>query len=323
MTTSLFDIAINTLEKEQTALTAEEIWDRSEALGTRRGFESKGKTPAATLGAVIYRDIGNNGDQSPFRQVSKSPAKFCLQQYKDNFTEPAEGDIKVESAPIVRQESNFDERDLHPLLVYFVQGHQHFRARTKTIYHEGSERKPKGMNEWLHPDLVSVRFPFDDYVKGVIETQEKMAANSVRLYSFEMKKELNMGNLRASYFQAVSNSSWAHEGYLVALDIDWENVREECRRLNKAFGIGIIRLNADADVDESEILFPSRIEETIDWDTVDKLARANPDFLKFLELIKEDSGLGKVRHAEYDPVLTEEAMAEYVQKMKIGAAQNI
>jgi hypothetical protein len=35
-----------------------------------------------------------------------------------------------------------------------------------------------------------------------------------------MKKNLNFTNLREYYFQAVSNSSWANEGYIVALDID-------------------------------------------------------------------------------------------------------
>jgi hypothetical protein len=33
-----------------------------------------------------------------------------------------------------------------------------------------------------------------------------------------MKKELNFSNLRESYFQAVSNSSWANEGYLVTAE---------------------------------------------------------------------------------------------------------
>lgn len=43
-------------------------------------------------------------------------------------------------------------------------------------------------------------------------------------------------------FQAVSNSSWANEGYLVVLqEIDSE-VLSELRRLNQSFGIGVIKL---------------------------------------------------------------------------------
>lgn len=59
-----------------------------------------------------------------------------------------------------------------------------------------------------------------------------------------MKKTLNFTNLREYYFQAVSNSSWANEGYIVALDIDEDDsFLAELKRLNNAFGIGVIKLN--------------------------------------------------------------------------------
>ena len=38
--------------------------------------------------------------------------------------------------------------------------------------------------------------------------------------------------MKKSYFQAVSNSSWANKGYLVALDIN-TNLYSELERLNK------------------------------------------------------------------------------------------
>ncbi len=61
-----------------------------------------------------------------------------------------------------------------------------------------------------------------------------------------MKKTLNFTNLREYYFQAVSNSSWANEGYIVALDIDEDDsFFAELKRLNNAFGIGVIKLNAE------------------------------------------------------------------------------
>lgn len=37
---------------------------------------------------------------------------------------------------------------------------------------------------------------------------------------------MNFTNLREYYFQAVSNSSWANEGYIVALDIDDADIRK-------------------------------------------------------------------------------------------------
>jgi len=82
-------------------------------------------------------------------------------------------------------------------------------------------------------------------------------------FRFELKVSLNFGNLRQSYFQAVSNSSWANEGYLVTLRIDDDpTFKDEVRRLNNAFGIGIIKLNPE-NIYESEILFPSRINQEI------------------------------------------------------------
>lgn len=220
MANSFFNIAIRKLEKAQKALTIEEIWDKSGEWGTREGFESKGKTPATSIGSAIYQDRTQNGDQSQFYQASTSPTKFYLTKYKDGYHEPSEDDNKVQPAHPTRHTSDLRERALHPLLAKFVQSHHHVQATTKTIFHEKSKQTSKGINEWLHPDLVSVRFPFATYGKDVIEIQESLAANSVRLYSFEMKKMIDLPSLRESYFQAVSNSSWAHEGYLVALDIN-------------------------------------------------------------------------------------------------------
>lgn len=103
--------------------------------------------------------------------------------------------------------------------------------------------------------------------------------NPYKLFSFEMKKEITFGNLREYYFQAVSNSSWAHEGYLVALKVE-EELHEELRRLNNAFGIGIIRLDP-INISQSEILFASKERNNLDWDTIERLAEE----MKILELL--------------------------------------
>ena len=235
---SLFDIAIKTLEAAKMPLSAEEIWENSERLGIRAGYETKGKTPALSLGARCYMDIVERGEQSELYQYSSRPAKFYLTKYKgqhfsDNLVVP---EHKAESA----QKDNWTEYTLYPLLTYFVRGNPHFRALTKSINHTNSKRGIKGQNMWLFPDLVGVHYPFEDYRSEVLELQQQVSANSVRFYSFEMKQRLCLSNLRESYFQAVSNSSWANEGYLVALTIDTnDELQEELRRLNSAFGIGI------------------------------------------------------------------------------------
>ena len=125
--------------------------------------------------------------------------------------------------------------------------------------------------------------------------------------------------MRQSYFQAVSNSSWANEGYLVTLNIDDDpTFKDEVRRLNNAFGIGIIKLNP-ANIFESEILFPSRINQEIDWDTVNRLANENSDFNDFLKLITEDCKLGKVK-SQYDKVYKMDELTKYIKDKGINNA---
>ena len=121
------------------------------------------------------------------------------------------------------------------------------------------------------------------------------------------------------FIQAVSNSSWANEGYLVTLNIDDDpTFKDEVRRLNNAFGIGIIKLNPE-NIFESEILFPSRINQEIDWDTVNRLANENSDFNDFLKLITEDCKLGKVK-SQYDKVLKMNELTKYINDKGINNA---
>lgn len=205
------------------------------------------------------------------------------------------------------------------MLVAYAFGDSHFKANLKTVFHENSSKVTKGQNEWLHPDIVGVYFPFRDYKSETLEVQNYLSITSIKLFSFELKVSLNFGNLRQSYFQAVSNSSWANEGYLVTLRIDDDpTFKDEVRRLNNAFGIGIIKLNPE-NIYESEILFPSRINQEIDWDTVNRLANENSHFNDFLKLITEDCKLGKVK-SQYDKVLNMEELTKYIEDKGINNA---
>ena len=127
---------------------------------------------------------------------------------------------------------------------------------------------------------------------------------------------MNFSNLREYYFQAVSNSSWAHEGYLVALNISEDtDLIDEIRRLNNAFGIGVIRLNQEHFM-QSEILFSAKERDSLDWDTVNRLVAENTDFRKFLDDLMEDITVGKVK-STYDKIFTDEEDAQkYFKELK-------
>lgn len=317
--TTFWDIIERTIEKVATPLSAKEIWDRANELGTIGDYTTTGKTPWATIAAYCYTDINSNGDTSMIIQTSERPAQFFLRKLADKI------DIqkiqKQKDTEFAKKEKiepkKFNERDLHPLLVAFAIGDTHFRANLKTIFHEASNKGTKGQNEWIHPDLVGVYFPFKDYKKETLEIQNNLTISSIKLFSFELKISLSFANLREYYFQAVSNSSWANEGYLVAIQINEDPAfRDELRRLSNAFGIGIIKLNTE-NIFESEILFPATIKQAIDWDTVNRLANENSHFSDFLKFITEDCKLGKIK-SEYDKVLNFEELTKYIKDKGIN-----
>jgi hypothetical protein len=319
--TTFWDVIEKTIEKVGTPLSAKEIWDKANELGTLGDFTTTGKTPWATIAAYCYTDINNNSENSTVIQTSERPAQFFLRRLASQID--LQKVQKQKDTEIAKKEKveikKFNERDLHPLLVAYAFGDSHFKANLKTVFHENSSKATKGQNEWLHPDLVGVYFPFRDYKSETLEIQNHLSITSIKLFSFELKVTLNFGNLRQSYFQAVSNSSWANEGYLVTLNIDDDpTFKDEVRRLNNAFGIGIIKLNPE-NIFESEILFPSRINQEIDWDTVNRLANENSDFNDFLKLITEDCKLGKVK-SQYDKVLKMDELTKYIKDKGINNA---
>nr|WP_217934652.1 HTH domain-containing protein [Enterocloster clostridioformis] len=310
MSFGFIDFAKEVLKASESPLSVEEMWEAGCNQGLDEKLGSSGKTPIRTLSARIYVDIKNNTD-SVFMQVSKRPAKFYL---KGKDINPEKG---IPDSGAGRKKSKFTERDLHILLSSFVCTDEHFKCMTKTIYHEVSKREKSGKNKWLHPDIVGVHFPFDSYTDNTLKLFDVLKVNPYKLYSFEMKINLTLSNLREYYFQAVSNSSWAHEGYLVALQISEEpELMDELRRLNNAFGIGVIRLDAEHFM-QSEILFSAKEKDSLDWDTINRLVDDNRNFKSFLNDLMEDVKVGKVKSRYDDVYLEEEQIYQYVLKCGI------
>jgi uncharacterized protein len=303
-------------ESEKKPLSPLEIWEKGQELGFSEKLSTSGKTPWQTIGAQIYVDMRDN-PKTPFYQYSSRPMKFYLLKNKEDF-KPEEASIE-EFSEDETQKTKFNERDLHPLLVKFVNSSLNFKAYTKTIYHEIGSKQSKGSQMWLYPDIVGVKLPFDDYEGATLTIQRELFWTAVKFYSFELKKELNRSNLRECYFQAVSNSSWANEGYLIALKIkeDDGNFLKELTRLNNSFGIGCIKLNPE-NIEQSEIIVPSKVKQEIDWDTVNELLKINKNFKDFIEIVKDDINLGKIANkSNYDKILSEEEFEKHVKEKGI------
>jgi hypothetical protein len=122
----------------------------------------------------------------------------------------------------------------------------------------------------------------------------------VRLWSFEVKKELNSSNIRSSFFQAVSNSSWANEGYLVTTSIT-DNIEQELRMLSALHGIGVIILDTE-NPSESEIFLPAKSRAEIDWQSVNRIVVENDDFKDYIELVSTYYQTGRIRSRDWNKI---------------------
>jgi uncharacterized protein len=314
---SFLDLAEEVLKLTAVPLTYQQCWSEGLDKDLASKVNTKGKTPWQTMGAQLYVDVRDN-PQSRFIKIGRRPTRFFLKSRETELSDALIKKIEVDEAKKPAPKTIYHERDLHPLLTYYVYANPTFsRGRsifTKTIFHESSRRS--GFNEWLHPDVVGVYLPIGDWNQDVIKFNQLLDNNSIRLFSFELKKSLTKSNYREAFFQAVSNSSWAHEGYLVATDItEDDDLLAELERLSASFGIGIIYLRL-SDFNASTVLFPAKIRKMLDWETINKLCEQNKDFLKFIQDVKIDFESERVHRSEYDSVIKEPE--KYIKdKMKI------
>ncbi len=126
---------------------AKELFEKGEIESM---FDYGGNTPNQSVSATIYTAL-NKGEELPFLKVQEKPVLIAL---KSTTKEPVLIAQKS-SAPSVKIAH---ERDLHPFLTYMTFFNENLKCYTKTIFHEGSLKSPKGMDRWLYPDMVGVRF---------------------------------------------------------------------------------------------------------------------------------------------------------------------
>ncbi len=237
------------------------------------------KTPTATISAILG-DFIRDGDTrvKRIKQEGGSYAYYLTKNEQDIGIEILSGSNETSISKIPKLKTKtFNERDLHILLSSYL---KNTKIYSKTIFHEQSKNGKDNNQIWTHPDMVGVKF---------LNLQTKVSQNflksinrvdTFKLSSYEIKKEINSDSeLKKAYFQAVSNSSWANYGYLVAFEYS-DSLLDEMERLNQSFGIGIIELNANPY--QSKVLFPATYRD-LDFKTIDKLCKINKEFEQFIE----------------------------------------
>ncbi|WP_000804216.1 COG2958 family protein [Helicobacter pylori] len=278
---------------------AKELFEKGEITNM---FDYRGNTPYQSVSASIYTAL-NKGEEVPFLKAQEKPVLIAL---KSTMNEPVLNTQKP-SAPSVKIAH---ERDLHPFLTYMAIHNENLKCYTKTIFHEESSKSPKGMDRWLYPDMVGVRFLHAELSnENLIAFSKKFDTLPVKLVSFELKKEISVHNCRECYFQAISNSSWANEGYLVGRHIDTHNpqLMDLLKRLHASFGIGVIDLRTDED--KSAILLNARYKEKIDYTVASELSAKNPKFSGFLKSVVDyDPDFPNRYKDEFDEVKKKEKL---------------
>lgn len=190
------------------------------------------------------------------------------------------------------------EHDLYPMLSQYLWVEFGIYSRRIDEKRSANRRGPNG-NKWLYPDLVGMEDLSAEWHREVKDCVNQYADKQTKLWSFEVKLLLNRSNVRECFFQAVSNSSWGNYGYLVAAEVEGGETLKELRMLSAAHGIGLIRLDAENPA-ESQILVPARERIEIDWDTANRLATENTDFLDYLKLVRQFYQTGDPRPSDWD-----------------------
>ncbi len=254
---------------------AKELFEKGEI---ENMFDCGGETPHQSVSSYIYTAL-SKGEELSFKKAQEKPALIALKSAAKELGLNAQKP-SVPSAKILH------ERDLHPFLTYMAINNENLKCYTKTIFHEESSKSPKGMDRWLYPDMVGVRFLHAEWSsENLIAFSKKFDTLPVKLVSFELKKEISVHNCRECYFQAISNSSWANEGYLVGRHIDTHNpqLMDLLKRLHASFGIGVIDLRTDED--KSAILLNAKYKEKIDYTVASELSAKNEKFSGFLKSV--------------------------------------
>ncbi len=274
------EIVQSVLEAIKEPIKVALVYDKAKELFEKgkitKMFDYGGKTPHQSVSSLIYTAL-NKGEELPFLKVRENPVLIAL---KSAANEPVLNTEKP-SAPNAKI---VHERDLRPFLTYMAINNENLKCYTKTIFHEGSLKSPKGMDRWLYPDMVGVRFLHAELSnENLIAFSKKFDTLPVKLVSFELKKEISVHNCRECYFQAISNSS--NEGYLVGHHIDTHDPKlmDLLKRLHASFGIGVIDLRTDEA--KSAILLNAKYKEKIDYTVALELSEKNEEFRGFLKSV--------------------------------------
>ena len=180
------------------------------------------------------------------------------------------------------------EKDLHTPLQSFLYYTSSYKVYSRFIQHAGNQGQKSGKNRWLFPDLVGLQDCGEDWESYVKNCVAKGNYNRIKFWSFEVKREITESNVRESFFETVSNSSWANFAYLAAPEIQEQDkeAEKELRLLCNTHGIGFIVIDKE-NFSEGSIKI-SAIEKEADWNAINRLAKDSKEFReKYVDVVRD------------------------------------
>ena len=246
--------------------------------------------------AEITRSIPTLNNEGVTINRGAKPIRFL---YKPDESVPRklpEKETLIEE--ILDQKESLYESELYPILGAFLKEKLNIYSRRIDEKKSKNNRGPRG-NIWLHPDVVGLELIDEKFNPKVKQCLKSSGGNRVKLYSFEVKTQISQGNLREYFFQTVSNSSWANQGYLVAEEFrDFESLFSELKMLTTLHGIGVILLNRH-NPSESQIIFQAKEKSDPDWVSINRLLSENSEFEEYITSLKIYFDSGEINRREW------------------------
>lgn len=143
-------------------MSVKEIWERACEMGSDKE-RNGGKIPKDSFEIAIREDkeqfyVARKEGGAFFYWLKSREREFPPQEIS-NAKEEEDDEQSECSDATEKQKISFNERDLHPLLVKFLNEDPNFKLLCKTIYHEKCKKTSAGKALWNYPDIVGVYFP--------------------------------------------------------------------------------------------------------------------------------------------------------------------
>ena len=254
---------------------------------------------------LVQQIVAEIGSQRPVLQKKNPkvkategrPRKFYWTN-KTAHSEVVEADAQSTLSLSDNETAPLKEIDLYQRLSDYLWLEHGIYSKRIDEKKSSNKQGPKG-NKWLYPDLVGMEDLTANWHAEIRDVVKQYADRKAKLWSIEVKLHLNRSNVRETFFQTVSNSSWANHGYLAAAEIEGPDTMKELRILCSLHGIGLIQVET-SNPTESQILIPSKERLEVDWATCNRLTSENKDFLQFVKLVRQFHQTGEPHPRYWD-----------------------